>query len=102
MWNGGGKELQINESWSYYRGLDVWAFAGNFNLPNEVINTNFFFGIDSGIGLAPFVGIKYHVAENVNIGTESNLFVGLNSNDGFLVRAVPPISLFVSLRFVKK
>lgn len=98
---GGGKELMISDSWSYYRGLDIWAFAGNFNLPNDSIDNSFFFSIDSGIGLAPFVGVKYHVTENVNIGTESNLFIGLNTNDGFLVRAVPPISLFISMRFVK-
>lgn len=97
---GGGKELTINEKWSYLRGLDVWAFIGNFNVPGEA-SSNSFFGLDSGIGIAPFFGAKYHISERVNLGTETNLFLGLSSDDGIALRAVPPISLFLSVRFVK-
>ncbi len=98
---GGGKEIKVSEKWSYYRGLDVWAFVGNFNLPGENVNTANFFFVDSGIGIAPFVGAKYHITPNVNIGTESNLFIGLNTDDGALIKAIPPISLFISFRFPK-
>ncbi len=97
---GFGKEHGLSPKWSFYKGLDFWFFAGNEKTPIGSVGNRFFNDTAAGIGLAPFVGLKFHISEKVNLGTETHfLFSYLMSHEELAFKVVPPVSLFLNVRF---
>ena len=97
---GFGKEHGLGPKWTFYKGMDFWFFAGEKNTPLGGIDNNFFNDEAVGLGLAPFVGIKFHISERINLGTETHFLLGyLMSHDEVAFKVVPPASLFLNIRF---
>ena len=94
---GFGKEISMDAHWTYYRGIDIWFFAGNVNIPVvSVFNDG-----TAGIGMAPFVGIKYHLTPFLNLATETHFFTGIAFESPLTFRLIPPLSLLLNVRLSK-
>lgn len=92
-----GKEIPLNPKWTYYRGTDLWLFAGS-----NTFQTNPIFREESaGIGLAPFIGIRYHLTPFLNLATETAVFFGVTDLNPFLLQIIPPLALFLNVRIPK-
>lgn len=92
-----GKEFSLTEHWTYYRGTDLWLFVGTENVPAS----SAFFDPTTGIGIAPFVGIKYHFNSYINIATESHFFFGIASENPVVLQIIPPLALLLNVRLPK-
>ncbi|MEM7374003.1 MAG: hypothetical protein AAF587_35755 [Bacteroidota bacterium] len=93
-----GKEIVINPKWTYYRGTDLWLFGGNQNTPIS----SFSFESVAGIGVAPFIGLKYHINSFLNLATESHIFIGVADLNPFVLQVIPPLSLLLNVRLPKE
>lgn len=101
---GYGWRKPIYKRWHYTFGIDAMVFWGSLGVPNNTIDNSLF-----GVGIAPTWGIEYDIQDRVSLSTETALLVAntVADNSGFaneqlIVTFIPPIALFLNVKFGKK
>lgn len=88
----------IGEKVRFIHGIDAVFFAGHMNIPNESDPADFF-ETPTGVGLGIPLGFEYDINPMISLSTESFLYIGTHSINGVGVQIVPPVALFLAVRF---
>ena len=90
------RRREITEKVRFIHGIDFIFFAGHMNIPNE--SDPVFFDA-TGIGLGLPLGLEYDINKMMSLSTESFLYIGTHSINGVGLQIVPPVALFLNVRF---
>ena len=90
------RRRQITEKIRFIHGIDAVFFVGHMNIPNE--EDPLFFDA-TGVGLGIPLGLEYDINKSLSLSTESFLYIGTHSINGVGFQIVPPVALFVNVRF---
>lgn len=89
------RRKQIYKNWHYTRAFDAFFYGGSLNLPTDLSDD------DGGLGGAVGFGIEYHLNDWMYLSTEGSLMLGFSGNSGILMEFIPPMALFIHMRFKK-
>lgn len=94
---GSERKRELNEKFTFIRGVDFIFGSGSFNTPG------FSFGNSGSISLGADLtfGLEYKFNKYVSVGTETLLFGGILASDfdsGLAVKIIPPIALYLNLK----
>lgn len=95
---GWGKRRYISKKLSYLISGDLIVSLGDLNIQGVQSNGG------STFGIGPTWGLQYRISDKVNIGTDTALLIGLNT-DGFGIIAfefIPPVSVFLNFQIPPK
>ena len=88
----------IGDKVRFIHGIDAVFFAGHMNIPNESDPADFF-ETATGVGLGIPLGFEYDINPMISISTETFLYIGTHSINGVGLQIVPPVALFMAMRF---
>jgi hypothetical protein len=92
---GWDRRRNINKKWSHTRGMEFVLWAGNRNIPAQLNNNNF--GVL--LGVAPLWGIEYALSRHVTLGTEAQMVLATDLDNGPVITIIPPVGLFLHYYF---
>lgn len=91
------RKRELNERFSFIRGVDFMFGTGSFNTPG------FRFGSNNAVALGADLsfGLEYKFNKYISISTETLLFGGIASDDfesGLAVKIIPPIAIYLNMK----
>lgn len=93
---GWDRRRDINKKWSHTRGMEFILWVGDLNIPGQPdINNN----DRLLVGAAPLWGIEYALSNHVTLGTEAQMVIGTDPDNGFVFTIIPPVGLFLHYYF---
>lgn len=91
------RKRDLNEKFTFIRGVDFMFGVGSFNTPG------FRFGSNDAVALGADLsfGLEYKLNKYISISTETLLFGGLTSDNfdsGLSVKIIPPIAIYLNAK----